>query len=85
MGRLLLRRPGGRFLGRLWRQVPRDGGFVEFFSVVCPFCLETVEIDVDPQTEGSFVQDCSVCCHPWQVHVVRDQDGAVDVRIESTD
>ena len=40
----------------------------EFF-VTCPFCGERVEIYVEPEVSGSFVQDCEVCCNPWSVQV----------------
>ncbi len=49
--------------------------------VVCPYCSEEVEIYVDPDTAGSFVQDCEVCCHPWQLSVERDEDGALHVGV----
>jgi hypothetical protein len=39
------------------------------FSVQCPYCGETVEIYVEPDVRGSFVQDCEVCCNPWRVRV----------------
>jgi hypothetical protein len=39
------------------------------FLVICPYCGEEVEIVVDPDAEGTFVQDCEVCCHPWTVRV----------------
>jgi Cysteine-rich CPXCG len=28
-----------------------------------------VEIFVEPDVHGSFVQDCEVCCNPWLVRV----------------
>ena len=34
------------------------------FLVTCPFCGEQVEIYVEPDVHGSFVQDCEVCCKP---------------------
>jgi hypothetical protein len=43
-------------------------------SVACPYCFELVELYVDPQTAGTFVQDCDVCCRPWSVTVTRDDD-----------
>lgn len=43
--------------------------------VQCPYCLQWVEIDLDPETRGTMVQDCEVCCRPWQVHVDRDERG----------
>lgn len=44
-------------------------------EVVCPYCFEPGELWLDPETEGSFVQDCDVCCRPWQVYVSRDEEG----------
>jgi hypothetical protein len=37
--------------------------------VTCPYCGETVEIYVESDVKGSFVQDCEVCCNPWRVRV----------------
>jgi hypothetical protein len=42
------------------------------FLVTCPYCGEDVEILVEPDVRGSFVQDCEVCCNPWTVRVERD-------------
>lgn len=39
------------------------------FLVTCPFCGEQVEIYVEPDVDGSFVQDCEVCCNPWLLRV----------------
>jgi hypothetical protein len=53
----------------------------DLFVVTCPFCGEQVEIYVEPEMHGRFVQDCEVCCNPWQVRVVGDGDGrSVEVR-----
>jgi hypothetical protein len=39
--------------------------------VTCPYCSETVEISVDPGggSTQEYVEDCEVCCNPWQVNV----------------
>ena len=52
--------------------------------VVCPWCFESVELYVDPDTRGLFVEDCEVCCRPWAVHVERDArtGEAVVVRVD---
>jgi hypothetical protein len=38
----------------------------------CPYCGEAVEVTVD--TGGGarqrYIEDCPVCCRPWQVEVV---------------
>lgn len=48
---------------------------MDTLEVTCPWCFEAVELWVDPETEGAFVQDCDVCCRPWQVWASRDEDG----------
>ena len=53
----------------------------EPFLVTCPYCGEEVEVYVEPDVRGQFVQDCEVCCNPWLVRVVRqDGDRYLDVR-----
>ncbi len=47
----------------------RGGAVSDDFLVTCPYCGETVEIYVEPDMRGSFVQDCEVCCNPWRVRV----------------
>ena len=50
------------------------------FIVTCPYCGEDVEIYIEPDVTGSFVQDCEVCCNPWRVRVSREgSDRYVDV------
>jgi hypothetical protein len=49
--------------------------------VRCPYCRERVELVVDPETSGSYVEDCSVCCRPWAVQVGLDDDGERIVEI----
>lgn len=44
-------------------------GCMGMFFVICPYCGEQVEIYVEPDVTGSFVQDCEVCCNPWRVRV----------------
>jgi len=51
-------------------------------TVQCPWCGETVEIAIDPETVGELVQDCEVCCHPWRLFVSRDEDGEPTVSID---
>ena len=41
----------------------------EQFFVTCPYCGEEVEIFLEPDVSGSFVQDCEVCRNPWTVRV----------------
>jgi hypothetical protein len=52
--------------------------------VTCPYCSETVEISVDPGSGSvqDYVEDCEVCCNPWQVNV-RFIDGVPSVDISA--
>ena len=50
-------------------------------EVQCPYCFESIELFVDPQTRGSYVEDCEVCCRPWTVHVERDDAGRLFVSL----
>lgn len=52
-----------------------------FVIVTCPWCSEDVELTVEADVEGSFVQDCEVCCRPWAVAVSRDDAGELLVEI----
>jgi Cysteine-rich CPXCG len=42
----------------------------DLFVVTCPYCGEAVEIYLEPDMHGTFVQDCEVCCNPWRVRIV---------------
>jgi hypothetical protein len=44
----------------------------ETVTVTCPYCGESVEIYVEADVQGTFVQDCEVCCNPWLVQVSVD-------------
>ncbi len=56
----------------------------EIFEVTCPYCGEQVEIYVERDTSGRFVQDCEVCCSPWLVRVTHE-DGERWVTIGRAD
>jgi len=50
------------------------------FQVTCPYCGEEVDIYLEPDVTGTFVQDCEICCNPWLVRVSgRDEYRAVEV------
>ena len=52
----------------------------------CPYCGEVVEITVEEVGAGSeqYVEDCPVCCRPWQVYVTREE-GEVQVSLGRQD
>ena len=54
-------------------------------EVTCPWCGEPNTVSIDPGAEGDdeFVQDCSVCCRPWQVRIQIRRDDSVDVSVRA--
>ena len=55
---------------------------LEYFEVLCPWCGERLELDLQPEDLGTMVQDCDVCCNPCEVTVRRDEWGDAQVTIE---
>ena len=53
--------------------------------VTCPYCGEEIELYVELDVRGSYVQDCEVCCNPWMVRVSREEDGAMSVDVSRAD
>ena len=56
-------------------------------EVQCPCCGAGVEILLDPGggSYQEYVEDCEVCCRPWQVSVAYGTDGTADVSVEAAD
>jgi hypothetical protein len=56
-------------------------------SVQCPYCGEIVELWIDDHggSSQSYVEDCPVCCRPWQVHVWRDEGGELTAHVAHQD
>ena len=54
--------------------------------VVCPYCSETVTVEVDPGggSVQKYVEDCEVCCNPWDV-TVRFLEGIPEVTVTPID
>jgi hypothetical protein len=52
----------------------RNHSMQDQFIVTCPYCGESVEIYLEPDVEGNLVQDCEVCCNPWEVNVWDDEE-----------
>jgi hypothetical protein len=64
-----------------------DGTAQTGATAECPYCGEAVEIALDPGsgTRQEYVEDCEVCCRPWNVHVTYDDEGTADVWLEAAD
>jgi hypothetical protein len=56
-------------------------------EVVCPYCGATNEIALDPDGGAfqTYVEDCQVCCRPWQVRVTYSPGGVAEVTAEIMD
>ncbi len=49
--------------------------YTETRQIHCPYCGESIEIIVDTSIdEQRYVEDCSVCCRPIEMHVVTEGD-----------
>jgi hypothetical protein len=44
------------------------------FLVTCPYCGEEIEIYLEPDVGGRLIQDCEVCCNPWQIRIFGEGD-----------
>jgi len=56
----------------------------EQFEVECPYCGETVEVYIEADVTGSFIQDCEVCCNPWRI-VIHEDAGDRSLRVTRAD
>ena len=65
---------------------PVDGLADTATRVHCPYCGEPCELLLDPGggTEQRYVEDCEVCCRPWNVHV-RWDGGIASVQVSTED
>lgn len=56
-------------------------------TVLCPYCGASVELTLDPSGGAvqDYIEDCSVCCQPWRVHVRWRRNGRADVSLDTTD
>jgi hypothetical protein len=53
---------------------------LETHEVQCPYCGETIELDIEPLEEAqSLIEDCSVCCRPIQYEVVTNADDEIEI------
>ncbi len=69
-------------------EFPLGDGVAEDTSVVmCPYCGEPNEIGLDAGSgeKQQYIEDCQVCCQPWQVIVHYLPDGSADVTVTPAD
>lgn len=61
-----------------WPEGSSTAGGQQDHEHQCPYCGEAVVVSVAPEeVDGAqYVEDCPVCCRPWQVQL---RDGAVTI------
>jgi hypothetical protein len=64
-----------------------DGAAQLTGQAMCPYCGEWVRLQLDPGSgpRQDYVEDCPVCCRPWQVSVVYAADGSASVELRAED
>lgn len=62
-------------------------GLDDTYAASCPYCGEECELLVELAggSHQSYVEDCPVCCRPWQVRVTIDDEGGVALELEPLD
>ena len=67
-------------------EFPLGDGTADTAALVqCPYCGEEMEMALDPGSgpRQEYVEDCQVCCRPWQVGVRYRPDGAAQVSLDA--
>jgi len=64
-----------------------DGVADDTSEVYCPYCGELNEIGLDSGSGSHqvYVEDCGVCCQPWQLVVHYLPDGSAHVTVTAAD
>ena len=59
----------------------------QFVPFRCPYCGESLETRVDLTCgEGSYIEDCQVCCRPIEIGIELTEKGALaGVKVRRTD
>jgi hypothetical protein len=56
-------------------------------SLSCPYCGEAVDLVIDEggDSSQSYVEDCPVCCRPWQVDAIYDLEVGWSATLRNSD
>ena len=58
----------------------------EIAEASCPYCGEVVDLIIEAgDGRQEYVEDCPVCCQPWQVTVEPDLQGGWSAGLRTTD
>jgi transposase-like protein len=69
------------------RKLDAENQMMKPLPLNCPYCGEAVELEIDESggNRQSFVQDCPVCCRPWQVEIRLDQENRWNATLQMED
>lgn len=49
---------------------------IEEYSLDCPYCGEIISMSIDCSSGShDFIEDCTVCCRPIELHAEVDANG----------
>jgi hypothetical protein len=85
---VIARNDGNHDDGGFDRDFPLGDGTADLSGVViCPYCGEQSEVALDPGSGAhqAYVEDCPVCCQPWNVRVDYDAEGSAHVQVSAQD
>jgi hypothetical protein len=56
-------------------------------DLFCHYCGEAVNLEIDESggSRQTFIQDCPVCCQPWQVEVWLDPETGWTATLKKAD
>lgn len=55
---------------------------LEDVVITCPYCWETIMLEVDLSVDGqSYIEDCSVCCQPILVRYTVEDGALADLAV----
>ena len=59
----------------------------ETLPLSCPYCGESVELVIDEGggSQQSYIEDCPVCCRPWQVEIEFDPERGWNADLRTSD
>jgi hypothetical protein len=60
---------------------------MESIPLICPYCGEPTDLEIDESggSRQSYIEDCPVCCRPWQVEVTLDMEHGWNATLQKSD
>lgn len=53
-------------------------------TITCPHCWEPHQVLIDGTGgDQTYIEDCSVCCHPIELTIRMDDDGLSELNVEA--